>query len=112
MCIDYRELNKITIKNRYPLPCIDDLFNQLQSDSFFSKIDLISGYHHLKVNESNMSKTNFQTRYGHYEFMVMSFVLTNAPATFTDLINRNCRPFLEIHNRFYRQYFDLLEKSR
>nr|GEZ34688.1 putative reverse transcriptase domain-containing protein [Tanacetum cinerariifolium] len=88
MCIDYRELNKLIIKNRYPLPRIDDLFDQLQGSSVYLKIDSRSGYHHLHVREKDIPITAFKTRYGHYEFQVMPFGLTNAPAVFMDLMNR------------------------
>ncbi|GJW27274.1 putative reverse transcriptase domain-containing protein [Tanacetum coccineum] len=95
MCIDYRKLNKLTVKNRYLLPRIYDLFDQLQGSSVYSKIDLRSGYHQLRVREEDIPKTAFKTRYGHYEFQVMPFSLTNAPAVYMDLINRVCKPYLD-----------------
>nr|GEV60503.1 hypothetical protein [Tanacetum cinerariifolium] len=95
MCIDYQELNKLTVKNCYPLPRINDLFDQLQGSSVYSKIDLRSSYHQLRVREEYIPKTAFRTRYGHYEFQVMPFGLTNAPAIFMDLMNRVCKPYLD-----------------
>ncbi|GKA34683.1 putative reverse transcriptase domain-containing protein, partial [Tanacetum coccineum] len=103
MCIDYRELNKLTVKNRYPLPRIDDLFDQLQGSSVYSKINLRSGYHQLKVHKEYISKTAFKTRYGHYEFQVLAFGLTNAPAIFMDLMNQ--------HEEHLKSILELLKKE-
>ncbi|KAA0035365.1 ty3-gypsy retrotransposon protein [Cucumis melo var. makuwa] len=95
LCIDYRKLNKVTNKNRYPLPRIDDLFDQLQEATVFSKIDLRLEYHQLRIKDGDVPKTTFCPKYGHYEFIVMSFGLTNAPAVFMDLMNRVFREFLD-----------------
>ena len=103
LCIDYRQLNKVTIRNQYPLPRIDELFNQLQGSRVYSKIDLRSGYHQLRVQESDVPKIAFKTRYGHYEFLMMPFGLTNAPTTFMDLMNRVFQPYLD---RFVINFID------
>ena len=95
LCIDYRQLNRVTIKNRYPLPRIDDLFDQLRGARFYSKIELCKGYHQLRVKEADIPKTTFEARYGHFEFMVMPFGLTNAPTTLKDLMHRVFQPYLD-----------------
>ncbi|WP_277817970.1 reverse transcriptase family protein, partial [Vibrio vulnificus] len=88
-------MNKVTMKNKYPLPRIDDLFDQLQGAQLFSMIDLRSGYHQLKITKTNIPKTTFRTRYGHYEFLVMPFGLTNAPAAFMALMNKVFQKYLD-----------------
>ena len=95
LCINYRQLNRITIKNRYPLSRIDALFDQLRGARVYSKIDLRTGYHQLGVRDTNIPKTAFRTRYGHFEFTVMPFGLTNAPAAFMDLMHRVFQPYLD-----------------
>ncbi len=95
LCIDYWQLNKVIMKNKYPLPRINDLFDQLKGPGIFSKIDLKLGYHELRVKDADVPKTAFRTRYGHYKFLVMPFGLTNAPVAFMDLMNRFFHPYLD-----------------
>ena len=95
MCIDYRQLNKVTIKNKYPLPQIDDFVFQLQGEIYFSKINLRLGYDQLRVRDEDIPKTTFRTIYGHYEFLVMSFGLINSLAAFTDLMNKVFQSYLD-----------------
>nr|GEU80856.1 transposon Ty3-G Gag-Pol polyprotein [Tanacetum cinerariifolium] len=109
MCINYQELNKLTVKNRYPLPMIDDLFDQLQRSSVYSKNDLRSGYHQLRVRDEDIPKTYFKTRYKHYEFQVMPFGLTNAPAVFMALMNRR---FIKDFSKISKSLTELTQKNK
>ena len=103
MCIDYQKINKVTVKNKYPLTRIEDLFDQLKGAGVFSKIDLRSRYHMLRVKDVDVRKTTFRIRYGHYEFLVMPFWLTNAPIAFMDLMNMVFRPYLD---QFFMVFID------
>jgi len=121
MCLDYRYLNKLTIKNKYPISRIEDLMDQLHGASVFSKIDLQSGYHQILVKVEDVEKIAFRSRYGHYEYVVMPFGVSNAPSLFMDYTNRIFRPFLDkfvmvfiddilIYSRTHEEHVDHLRK--
>ena len=112
MCVDYRQQNKMTVKNKYPLPRIDDLFDQLKGESVFSKIDLRSGYHQLRIKDEDVHKMVFRTRYGYYKFHVMSFGLTNAPVAFMDLMNHVFRPYVDQFVMVLIDYILVYSKDR
>ena len=106
MCIDYWQINKVTVKNKYPLSSIEDRFDQLEGAGVYLKIDMRSGYYQMRVKEVDVPKTTFRTRYGHYEFLVMPFGLTNAPASFMDLMNR---VFQSYADQFVMVFIDDIE---
>ena len=112
LCIDYRQLNKETIKNQYPLPRIDDLFDQMKGAMVFSKIDLRSRYHQLQIKEEHIPKTTFKMIFGHYEFIVLPFGLTNAPGVFMSLMNGLFREYLDIFDQVFIDHTDLFSNER
>ena len=110
LCIDYRKLNKVTVKNKYSLPRIDDLFDQMRGAKVFSKIDLRYGYHQVRIKDEEIHKTTFRTRYGHYEFVVVPFGLTNAPTTFMCLMSSVFSRYLD---KFFLLFlYDILIYSK
>ena len=111
LCINYRQLNRVTIKNRYPLLMMDDLFDQLRGVRVYSKIDLRTGYHQLRVREADIPKTTFRMRYGHFEFIMMPFGLMNAPSTFMDLMHRVFQPYFDQFVVVFVKNFLIYSKS-